>query len=180
MKKQLTDYINGEVNVVQDEFIISRERNSRGGELILVNIPDFEKPMYALWNCKKEAKRHRVKRVNEFEYTVEQVKPKGTGGKNAYVMVILSELEKIEDLSIEASGLFLKLFSCIEWNTCKLIRKRDNVALTQRMIAQRFNIGTGKVKHLISQLTSANVLKYDNKEKAYFINQDLVKKGWSL
>lgn len=172
MKKQLIDYINGNVNVVQDEFILSRERSGKN-ELIFVNTPGTEKPMYALWNCKKETKAHKLKKIDD-DYAIEQAKPKGTGGELAYLMVMLAELENT-NLSVEASGLLLKLFPCVEWNTCKLIRKRDKASLTQKMMVEQFYIGELKLKRMLSELRKAKVLRYEH--RAYYLNKALVRKG---
>lgn len=175
MKKQLIEYINGNVNVVQDEFILSRERSGRS-ELIFVNTPGSEKPMYALWNSKKDAKAHKLKKI-EKEYTIEQATPKGTGGELAYLMVMLRELESTSKLSIEASGLLLKLFSCVEWNTCRVVRKRDGAALTQQMMSEKFKIGTRKLKQAIAELREMKILRYEG--RAYYMNKALIRKGRS-
>lgn len=175
MNSQLKDYINGKTNVVKDEFIISRER-SRNNDLIFVNIPGVETPMYALWNSKKDAKANSVK-ITDAGYVIEKVKKKGTGGKHAYVMLVLNELEGAKKISIEASGLLLKLLPYIEWNTLRLVRNRDKASLTQQMIADDFGIGTNKTKKLMSELCKGGVVEYRN--KAYFVKDTLIRKGRS-
>lgn len=173
MKKQLIEYINGNVNVVQDEFILSRERSGRS-ELIFVNTPGSEKPMYALWNSKKDAKAHKLKKI-EKDCVIEQVMPKGTGGELTYLMVMQGELENIKGLSIDASGLLLKLFSCVEWNTCRVIRRRDGAALTQQMMSDKFKIGTRKLKLAIAELRKMKILRYEG--RAYYVDKTLIRKG---
>jgi hypothetical protein len=175
MKRELVEYINGERNAVKDEFILSREKNG-SSELVFVNIPDIEKPMYALWNSRKQAKRHKVKTQSDTEVKIETVIPKGTGGEPAYAMIILNEIEKLK-ISIEASGLLLKLFSCLEWNTGRLIRKRDNVSLTVDMVMEQFDLGKRKTKTLLAELNKCGATRYDPKTKAYYLNGNIVKKG---
>ena len=180
MKKELLEYINGERNVVQDEFIISRGKTGNGSELIFVNTPDVETPLYALWNSKRETRKRKIKVIDGGETVkIEKVAPKGTGGEPAYIMIMLKEIENLK-ISLEASGLLLKLFKSIEWNTGRLIRKRDKIALTKEMIAEQFGIGRVKTKKLLAELTDNKVLRYDRKTKAYYLNKNVVRKGMGM
>lgn len=175
MSKQLIDYINGETNVVRDEFILSREKN-KNGELIFVNAPDTETPMYVLWNSNKLAKKYKIKE-QDGECIIEKVKPKGTGGKPAYLMLFQGSLDKVEELSAEAAGLLLKLLPCVEWNTCRLIQKKDKKSLTRQLMSEKFSIGILKLKKQLSELTNKGFIEYRN--KAYYLNEAFVRKGGS-
>jgi len=178
MKKQLFDYINGDVNVVRDEFVLSREANGNGGEFIFVNALGSEKPIYALWNNKKVAKARRIKINVKTEESARETPLKGTGGEFAYVMVMLAAIQNMGQLSMEASWLFLKLFSCIEWNTLRLIDQRTKRTVTRKMLSKMFKAGETKINKAISELKKAGAIEYKN--KAYYMNGAVVRKGRSL
>lgn len=182
MKKETLEYISGLRNAVKDEFIIGRER-AGNSELIFVSLPESERPLYALWNSKKTAKKYKVKKndtdekLDEIKF--EKVEPKGTGGKEVYIMLMeyaLSELNK-KNISINAAGAIVKLIDCIEWGTGKLCRKRDSKILNRNMIKEILKVSDNSLRKILKELKILNVLCYDNKKKAYFFNTKYLRKG---
>jgi DNA-binding IclR family transcriptional regulator len=49
--------------------------------------------------------------------------------------------------------------------------------MKQEYIAKEFKIGKRKLKEILSELSTANILRYDRAEKAYFVNREFIKKG---
>lgn len=177
MKKETLEYLRGERNAVKDEFIISREKTDTA-ELLHISHPDIEEPLYQLWHTTK------CKKVVSCKGEIgEPVKPKHTGGKKPYV-VLVQEVGQVEDaaLSIEASALLWKLIrgGHVEWHTSRLIRKRDKAALTKAMMQEMLKVGAVKIKRALSELTAKKILTYDRSARAYFIDRKLVKKGGAL
>lgn len=177
MKKETLEYLRGERNAVKDEFIISREKTDTA-ELLHISHPGIEEPLYQLWHTTK------CKKVVSCKGEIgESVKPKHTGGKKPYV-ILVQEVGQGEysDLSIEASALLWKLIrgGHVEWHTSRLIRKRDKAALTKAMMQKMLKVGAVKIKRALSELTAKKVLTYDRSARAYFIDRKLVKKGGTL
>lgn len=178
VKKELAEYLRGERNVVKDEFILGREL-AQNSEYIVVGIPGYEEPLYALFNSRKNKGNFRVTEDDKVS-TVEKRLPKGTGGEPAYVMIMLKEYKNIKGLNIEAKGLIMGLIPCLEWNTCRLVRQRDGKSLTRKMISRMFGIGFNRTKDLLSQLIDKKVLKYDVKTQAYYMDNRIIRKGVSI
>lgn len=174
MKSELVEYINGERNVVRDEFIIGRER-SKNSEYIVVGIPGYEEPLYALFNSLKNRRKFKV---NKDEIaTIEEELPRGTGGKPAYVMLMSNVFDVVDMLSADACGLLMKLIPCVEWNTSRLIRQRDKKPLTQKMMRRQFRIYDKKLKSLLRELQKHKLIYYNSKARAYYMDNDLIRKG---
>lgn len=178
MKKETLEYLNGVRNATRDEFILSREKTGNA-ELIFVSLPETQKPLYALWNNKKLAQKFVMKSDPKEMVKFELVSPKGTGGKEVYVSLMLTALDKLNErkLSLVAAGAMLKLSNSIEWNTGMVCRKRDGKSLTRKMIAKVLGVGTSKTKAIISELSRLEVLYYDKKKQAYFFNTKYIRKG---
>lgn len=181
MKKELVEYINGTRNVVKDEFILGRERTSNS-EFVIIGIPGCEEPLYTLFNSKKAKYKFKIHENtdtgdNEIAVIEKRIPKRVKKGEPTYVMLMLNEFKHINKISIDAAGLLLKLITCIEWNTSRIIRKRDKTSMTKEMMSEQFSIGKTKLKKLISELKTIGVLEYDSKKKAYFMNKALVKKG---
>lgn len=177
MKKETLEYLRGERNAVKDEFIISREKTDTA-ELLHISHPDIEEPLYQLWHTTK------CKKVVSCKGEIGgPVKPKHTGGKKPYVMLVQEAGQGEDaDLSIEASALLWKLIrgGHVEWHTSRLIRKRDKVSLTRVMMQEMLKVGAVKIKRALSELTAKKILTYDRSARAYFIDRKLVKKGGVL
>ena len=171
MKKETREYISGERNATRDEFILSRE-STGNAEYINVSLPDGIEPIYTLWT-KKPQKRKAIKATGEI------VKPKHTGGKRPYVMLMQDQTDVLNTLSTEAAGLLLKLIGggFIEWHTGKIIDRRTKKPLTLATIRARYKLGERKTKALIKELTVNKIIKYDRKQRAYILNPKFARKG---
>jgi len=178
MKKETLEYLNGARNATRDEFIVGREK-AGNAELIFVSLPETQKPLYALWNSKKLAEKFTIKSDPVEMVKFELVSPKGTGGKEVYVSLMLAALDELNErkLSLLSAGAMLKLSSYIEWNTGRVCRKRDGKPLTRKMMSEIFNIGISKTKAIIRELSRLEVLHYDKKRQAYFFNTKYIRKG---
>lgn len=171
MEKQVVDYINGDTNVVQSEFIIGRERTGRV-ELITVSVPDIGKPLYELWHKRKRNKVE-VSKVDKVNGKV----GKSTGGKKAYVKVMLRECKGLNDAPLDVKGAVFSLFDYIEWNTGRLRNKRTGKSLTVPAMGEIFKTGAVKTRRLINDLKGLNVMTYDTKHRFYFVNPSMFAKG---
>jgi hypothetical protein len=177
VKKQTAEFIDRCVNVTQDEFIVGREKMG-SVDLYVLGIPGREKPLYTLIDYKKERNKYKI-RNGSVESTetvkIERTPPKGTGGEPAYAMLMLTEMGEHE-LSLDASGLLMKfILYNLEWNTGRLIRKRDKKPLTRGMISDQYGIGKQRLKKLLSEMS--DIVEYSSKSKAYYIKRKYVKKG---
>lgn len=105
-------------------------------------------------------------------------KPKNTGGKRPYVK-LMQDVKGIEDISLDAAGLLLKLIcsGSIEWKTGKVISNRSKKPLRSNIIAKRMNISSNKYKHIIAELRDKGLIIYRRNERAYFISSDFIQKG---
>jgi hypothetical protein len=177
VEKDTLKFINGQQNVTIDRFILGREKVGNS-ELIFVSLPEYEEPLFALWNSKKEAKKHKKTEI-EGDIVFEVKEPKSAGNKETYVMLMpnaIAELNK-KKVSIESLGFLMKITDRIEWNTGRLIRKRDKKSMTVDMLAKYAGIGILKTKSIIKELSKNGVLFYLRNERAYFINPDYMRKG---
>lgn len=177
MKKETMEYLNGERNVTQDEFIIGREKSGKA-EYIIISIPGDKKPIYTLWNSKKHKKSFTVKKQDD-DIEIEKAKAKGTGGKKPYTMMMLEQIEKLykSGLSNDGAGFLLCFNRFIEWNTGRLYDKHTKKALSAKDISKYTNTGIVKTRSILKELTTLNVLAYDKAQKSYFINRNVIKKG---
>jgi hypothetical protein len=174
VNERTVEYINKCVNVTQDEFILGREKMGNS-EIIIVGVPGCVDPLYTLIDFKKEKSKYRIEQSGEEIARIERVTPKGTGGEPAFAMLILSSISK-HDLSIDASGLLMKfILNNLEWNTGRLIRKRDKKTLTKQMISEQYSIGKIRLKNILSELKG--IVEYRPRFKAYYVNHNAVRKG---
>jgi hypothetical protein len=176
IKKELIEFLNGDKNFYVGELTLGREKTSKT-ELIFVGYPDFNKPLYSFFNSSKSKKKYLIKQTAE-GFVIERKKLKGTGGKPAYVSLMLSEFEKAQKkLSHISAGIFIKLSNNIEWNTGRLIRTRDGSPLTKKMISEMFSLNDWNVRLLLKEFSNAGVITYDRKKHAYFVNPNILRKG---
>lgn len=172
MKKETQEYILGIRNATRDEFILSRE-STGNAEYVNVCLPDMEEPIYALWT-KKPKKRNGSARTGEIVN-----KPKHTGGKRPYIMLMQDNNDIINKLPLEAAGLMLKLLTggFVEWDTGRIIDRRTKKPMTRENIKNRYRLSPKDTKTIFKALTDSNIIKYDQKERAYFFNAQFAKKG---
>lgn len=171
MKAETREYILGERNATRDEFILSRE-STGNAEYVSVSLPGYDEPIYALWTKKPQKKK-------ATQATGEIVKPKHTGGKRPYIMLMQDQDDAINQLSLDAAGLVFKLLAggFVEWNTGRIIDRRTKKPLTIKMIHTRYKLGVSRTKKLMKELTEAKIIKYDRKKRSYFFNTKLARKG---
>lgn len=174
LKKETIEYIRGDRNAVKDEFILSRER-AGASELVRVSHPDLKEPIYSLWHTKK-----RKTGACLTSDKGKPAKPKHTGGKKPYVILLQEDTQ--ENLSLEASGFLWRLVrgGHVEWHTGRLVRKRDKAALTRAMMQKQFSIGAGRLRRILGELTAEKILVYDRSARAYFIDRSIARKGGVL
>lgn len=148
---------------------MSREGTGKA-DLVYLSHPEIEEPIHTFWERSRKFKRRVVE--------VEGDKPKNTGGKKPYVMLMEGQ-EAISSLSISACGFLYKLYNGghIEWHTGRVIQKRSKAPLTQKSMAFCFGEGKKKIKEILAELTRAGVVKYDYKTKAYVLTRTIAKKG---
>ncbi len=105
-------------------------------------------------------------------------KPRTTGGKRPYVK-LMQDVKGIEDVSLDAAGLLLKLIcgGNIEWQTGMVINKRTKKPLRSKMILKYMNIGDRKYKGIMAELRDRGLMVYRRSEGAYFISPNFIRKG---
>lgn len=172
IKKETAEYIAGERNATRDEFILSREKAGRA-EYVCVSLPDNPDPIYTLWT-KPPGHKKAAKAPGEIIKA-----PKHIGGKRPYIMLMQDQQDTLNKLSMEASGLLLKLLGggFIAWDTGQIIDRRSKYPLTIAMIRTRYKLETAKTKALIKELTENEIIKYDRSQRSYFLCPNIAKKG---
>lgn len=173
MKKETREYLTGQRNATMDEFMMSREVVGQV-EYISVSLPDSEEPILTVWRSRKK-KGESEEPVGE----IVKVRPKHTGGKRPYIMLMQDQRDTINSLSIDAAGLIMKLLAggFIAWNTGQIIDRRTKKALTAENISTRFTIGKNKLKAILKELTEYKIIKYDPSKRSYFFNARFARKG---
>ena len=174
MKSETREYISGERNATRDEFILSRERVGNA-EYVNVTLPGEEKPIYQLWTKKPQ----KIKPAMEATGEIEIVKPKHTGGKRPYIMLMQDKQDVLNKLTLEAAGLLIKIMGggFVEWDTGRIIDRRTKQPITITILHTRYKLSERKVKTILKELAGYEVIKYDRKQKAYFLNNNLARKG---
>jgi len=172
VKKETQEYILGIRNATRDEFILSRE-SAGNAEYVVLCLPDMEEPIYALWT-KKPKKRKGSARTGEIVN-----KPKHTGGKRPYIMLMQDNKDIVDKIPLEAAGMLLKLLAggFIEWDTGRIIDRRTKKPMTRENIKNRYRLSPKDTKTIFKALTDSNIIKHDQKERAYFFNAQFAKKG---
>lgn len=177
MKPELLEFLSGHRSVVKDEFVLSREKCELA-DYYYVSLPDLQdnKPVYLLSGWAKRIKRQPVKTVDG--QTV-PTKPKHTGGKAPYVMLMQNNIEDASKLSFEAWGVMSKLLALghIEWVTGRIIHRRSKHPLTINEIGKVVGCKPTKTKRIMAQLTKHGIFKYDRKDRCYIADRTYIKKG---
>ena len=165
-------FLNYETNVVLigGYFMISREIAPNGYEHITEYIitSDGEKVEYRkFWHNPK---------ITEVDK-----KPKHTGGKKPYLMVMINEIEKLRDQGVknveELIGYVACLGKYIEWNTGRLIHKRSKKPIQYKDLVEIYKVSKPKLNKMINLMKEYDLLYYT--DEGYFISSKYVKKGKS-
>ncbi|MFA5629802.1 MAG: hypothetical protein WC958_06150 [Dehalococcoidales bacterium] len=165
LKQPLKDYILGKKNIVQDEFIISREKNSKTNcEFVYVQHPEMDNPMYTFWHSLRGGGKNK--------------KPKHTGGKKPYAMLMIENLIGLmeDGMPAEYAGYLLYLVPYIEWGTGKLLYGRKKRPMRSGDITAVFKKKRRSVFLVLAKLKEYNLLYYVPGE-GYFVSREIIKRG---
>lgn len=177
MNKDLLKYLNRDTNAL---LIYDKEGNQLGAlgrEITPTGIECLNisllvrgelKPLYPkLW-------------FNPNEKIPKNEKPKNTGGKKPYLMLMIDEIEELrnEVKNVEELiGYVACLGKYIEWNTGKLINKRSKKPLKYIDLLQIYKCSNNKLNKMIKLMKDHDLLYYT--DEGYFISQRYIKKGKS-
>jgi hypothetical protein len=182
--KNLLDFMNGEHNVLisTPESPVSLARSYKNGrEYIGGYYGDIQTPVTYGPNYAKGKKREQLPTQDEIraeKSVVLNKPPKGTGGREAYVMILTRHEDKIKGLSVTAKAiLFDMCLSGIQWNTGKLVQNRSKKPHTIKSIAATEDICEKTAKAAMKQLSEHNIIKYDKSRRVYFLSSDIARKG---
>lgn len=170
MNKNLANFIRGKINVIDGNFIITRERSPNGNEYIRIISKEAngEKLLYDFW--------HNPRRKRELTE-----KPKHTGGKQPYIMLMINEIESLRKKGVknieELVGYVVILGRYIEWNTGKLIHKKTKEPLKYKDLLELYSCSRPKLNKMIALMKEHGLLYYT--EEGYFISNKYIKKGKS-
>lgn len=177
MDKNLLSFINKETNVyIIGNFMKQREIKSDGWEFYTETIIDpLDRSKNVVWHTYW---------VNPHEKKSKD-KPKHTGGKKSYSMLMTEELkatrEKLKKNGVknaeEVLGYMFILTEHSEFNTNKLIHKRNKKPLQYKDLQELFDCSNNKLNKMINILKDNNLLS--NTNEGYFISQQFIKKGKS-
>ncbi len=163
MKRELREYLLGERNVVEDKFILSRETTG-SAELVRLSHRELEEPIVKAW----QPKQRRFKKAK---------KPKHTGGKKPYIMLMLQENDRIaEKLTPEGAFFLFRTFRNIDWGTGVLIDLRTKEPLKFVDLLNIVSLSKRKLLRAIRNLKELQVLENKTGE-GYIISRCLVKRG---
>ena len=183
MQRELFEFLQGERNAVRGDLIISREC-AGNSEYYYVSLPQDEdacRPILKGWAKKIRPPKNAIPIATMEEVPVSKAlkKPKHTGGKRSYVMLMQDKESVLHELSIQSAGALMKLLcsGCVEWGTCRIKRKRGKKAMTANEIYKEIGLTAAEGKAVFAELRLKGILTYDNKKKAYFISRDFIKKG---
>ena len=179
MKKEVVEFLQGERNAVRGDFIISRERIATSS-YCCVSVPqeDAPEPILSGWAKRVRKKYGSLVTVSEIEQAEEKT-PKHTGGKRPYVMLMQDNSDVVKSLSLGANGALMMLIGtgCIDWGTGRIMCKRSKKSMTTQMISELLGTGRTKTKQIMAELTKKEVVRYEKKGKAYFMDRRFAKKG---
>jgi hypothetical protein len=159
VRSDIAKYISGERNAIKDEFIVSREKCG-GSEYVQVHHMELPEPIYAFWSSRKKDK-----------------KPKHTGGKKPYAMLMMEELIRLMKggLPAESTGYLIYLVPYIEWGTGRLIHGRNKKQMKFADIMKVFGKSYKTTQAIIATLKDHDLLAYT--KEGYFISRELIKRG---
>jgi hypothetical protein len=168
----------GDVNSAEVKVVLGRERSSNGREYIVLSIDNDGVPMelFGFWQSKAMKKPFMIDDDGE----IVERKPKHTGGKPPYVMLMVQEIEKLrgnpEVKSLEeVIGFAVLLGRNVEWHTGRLKRAKGKESLKY---ADMVNIYSGTKRNLnriIKEMKLLGILRHE--KDGYYISSQYVKKG---
>lgn len=161
MDKKLLEYLAGDCNVTTANVIISREITPTGMQYIHISCGD--RVIYEFWSNPNKSDK----------------KPKHTGGKKPYVMLMVDEVEKLKLDGVknieELIGCLACLGKYVEWSTGRVIHKRTKKPFKYKDLQSMFSFGKRKLDQVLKQLKEYDLLV--NTQEGYFISNRIIKKG---
>lgn len=165
MDKSLLDFINGCKSSVLVNAMFVKEIMPNGSQHIKVEVEGTLLYDFFYNPNKKKAK--------------DPAKPKTTGGKKPYVIVMTQEVDRLRKEGVknlvEMTGFLLFLGSNIEWDTGRLIHKRNKKPLTKKDLNTIIPWGRYKIDNMLSSLEEHDLLF--NTTEGYFVSRKIIKKG---
>ncbi len=181
MKKETFEFLVGERGATLDQFLLSREIVANKEQLFISAVSgNYKTPIFRGSVDRLRVSPEELGEVAEIgKGKIKQHKPKHTGGKRPFIMVMQDKGDILEKLSLNASGLLLKLLGggFIEWHTGRVIHRRSKKSMTVKMMCDKFNLKATDIKPILKELANSSVMKYDKGKRAYFIDRDIAKKG---
>lgn len=101
--------------------------------------------------------------------------PKHTGGKPSYVKLLLKEMQKHAELSVESAGLIQKVIPNIRWGDNLIIDVRSKKPLFINDLSEIIKKSKPVTLKIVKELMSAGLLIKDN--DGYKISPTLIQKG---
>jgi hypothetical protein len=180
--ENLKKYLNGEHNVLRGDMALVRKYKN-GREMSDVFYGEItSQPIHSGYNMRrrkieKEISPEEIRKDNKTDLTKNE-HSKGTGGQLAYVRLMIKDRDKIKGLSCEAVAIMTHMcFAGIQWNTGKLIQERCRKPHTANTIADIIKKSVRTTKKALKELSDRNIIKYDKKQKLYFMSSDIARKG---
>lgn len=177
MNKQIDEYISGSINVCEGTFTIGREKSSNGMEYIILSLNGNE--IYSFWNNpKKKKSKKKATQVSDIVEIVEDIvkpTPKHTGGKPSYVKMMVDEVNKHPELSLNASGLIIKMIPNIQWGNNLLVNVRSKKPLLISDMTKILHISDKTIRLTLKELKTAGLLTKD--KDGYKVSPKLLQKG---
>jgi transposase len=159
MNKAQLDYFNYTVNVMPGDGIAIGREITKEMENITITLGD--KVIYNFWNNPKEKPTNKP--------------PKHTGGKPSYIKIMLKAVQEHKELSLNASGFFLKVADNIQWESNLLIDKRSKKPLNVDDISKVIGIKKTLAYEVIRELKGTSLLIKD--KEGFKISTSLIQKG---
>lgn len=181
--ENLKKYENREINVLTDCSI--RRYTVNGNDLAEVYYKNYQKPVHSGWQTKQKIKKEPIAVSSVDEIRTERSKNteiekerKGTGGKEAYVLIATNQEGIISGLSDVSQRMLLNLFyNGIQWNTGKLVQNRSKTPHTSVTLAKMVKSSERTIKAALKELSDKDIIHYFKDKKAYYINTKIAKKG---
>ena len=165
MDKGLLDFINGSKSSVLVSAMLVKSVFPNGTQQITLEVEGKELYTFCHNPSKRKAK--------------DPDKPKNTGGKKPYLMVMIQEIEKLKKEGItnlvEITGFLLFLGSNIEWNTGRLINRRSKKSLNRNDIGKIVPWSRYKIDNMIISLEEHDLLFKTS--DGFFVSRNIIKKG---
>lgn len=180
--KKLLKFIKGEINVLQYPFILSREKAPNGSSYFVLSSDFGEKALLMLdfWKNASKSSDY-ICSINEETGEIDKTekKPKHTGGKKPYIMLMIEEIEKLKKKNVksveEMIGYLVCLGNYIEWSTGRLIKKRKKEPLQYKDLLNIYGCSNNKLNMMLGKMKEHDLL-YSTQE-GYFISTRFIKKG---